>query len=128
MKKLATLTLTLLIFGCATTENFDTYHNSTIGRPVQWVMEVWGYPQSSFVGPSGNKVYVFSRSKQGSYTTPQSTYIDVIGNTATATTYGGNTRNYTNSCTVWVEVDSAEVVRSWRRQGNACKLHDSWVK
>ncbi|MGA2914729.1 MAG: hypothetical protein ABSE89_01750 [Sedimentisphaerales bacterium] len=94
---------------------YDAKLNSWIGTDINKLIASWGYPESSFVAPNGNKVYVYSQSS--SYTKPMVTNINPY--THSAVTYGGQTVEYW--CKTYIEVDGTGKIIKCTWKGNHCK-------
>lgn len=126
--KCVSLLLSVIIFGsgCATTGNYERALRSWIGHDINDLVHVWGYPTKTFEAPNGNTVYVYERGATGvtpTYTTPTNTNIHVYGNTAQATTTGGQTYGgyqVTYWCNTFFETDSSKRIIFWRWEGNSC--------
>ncbi len=62
--KLSLLGITLLLFqGCASHENFVNRYNSWVGKDINKLVAQIGYPDSTYVLPNKNKVYVYEKSR-----------------------------------------------------------------
>ncbi len=120
IKNLIVLTLVLTISACATTAKYEEILQLWVGHDVNKLVNSWGYPQSSFEAPNGNKVYVYGNS--GSFTMPTqtNTTYNVVGNSVygNSTTTGGQTLNFW--CRTYFEVDSSNTIVTWRWEGNRC--------
>jgi hypothetical protein len=97
------------------TAKYEAKINSWIGADINKLIESWGYPESSFEAPNGNKVYVYSQ--DSSYTTPMVT--NVNPSTHTAYTYGG--RTVQRLCNTYFEVDSTGKIIKCTWKGNYCR-------
>lgn len=112
------------LLACATTAKYAAVCDTWLGHNINELVNAWGYPQSSFDAPNGNKVYVYSKS--GSFTMPTQyqTTANVYGSgnyaygTSTTNVYGGQTFNF--SCNTFFEVNSSNIIVIWRAQGNNC--------
>ncbi|MFA6185868.1 MAG: hypothetical protein WC770_01470 [Phycisphaerae bacterium] len=94
---------------------YEAKLNSWIGVDVNNLIASWGYPESSFVAPNGNKVYVYSQSS--SYTKPMVTNINPY--THSAITYGGKTVEHW--CNTYIEADNTGRIIKCTWKGNHCK-------
>ncbi|MCX5852959.1 MAG: hypothetical protein NT072_13080 [Deltaproteobacteria bacterium] len=118
------LCLICLISACATTEKYEAALNSWVGSDINDLVYSWGYPDSSFDAPNGNKVYMYSQGGSFQMPTTYRTTANVhgYGNTAygSATTraYGGQTLNLW--CDTYFEVDSSQRIVRWSWEGNRC--------
>lgn len=121
------LLVTLLLGGCATQEAFEAKLRGWEGRNINEFIADSGPPSSVFQMPNGNTMYTFARSAVGTtpvYRTPTQTTINRVGNTAYATTTGGQVYGgqvYQRSCEVNLTVDSSQTIIAWRYEGNACR-------
>ena len=129
MRKLLSLALAsvLLIGGCATREAFEAKLRGWEGRNINDFIAKLGPPTGTFQMPNGNMMYSFSRSAVGTtpvYQTPTRTTVNVVGDTAYATTTGGQVYGgqvYHRSCEVDLTVDASQTIIAWRYEGNACR-------
>jgi len=53
--------------GCATHQKFVTKYNAWVGQDINDLVQKIGYPDSTYVLPNKNKVYVYARSRIYSY-------------------------------------------------------------
>lgn len=107
--------LAFSIAGCATQrrEKVEAALNSWLGAPISRYVERNGYQTREFMAPNGNKVYVFSWSRN--YTTPMQIQCNTDGS---CYTIGGHNRQI--GCNKYLEVDSDGIIRHWRYEGNKC--------
>jgi len=143
MKKLLISSIfTLLLVGCATTENYEKLLNTWIGDSADNLVSSWGPPTSSYPLSNGGKVmeYVRARTVQTggySYSVPQTTYqsgstsIYGSGGGYAYGTYSGTsttnvqkmvpvtTLNYW--CKTRFTVDNNNRITTWRWEGNNCR-------
>jgi hypothetical protein len=131
-----------IMYGCATTANYEKILSSWVGIHVDNLVSSWGPPQKSFKLSDGSTVLEYIRSGTVPiggypYTVPQTTYSSgnahVYGSSGNYAygTYSGTSTTYvtqqtpiynvTLSCATRFIVDSNNIVRSWRWQGNHCK-------
>ncbi|KOO13326.1 hypothetical protein AKJ18_19140 [Vibrio xuii] len=124
MKKIVLIILCVLQ-GCATTEKYNAILDTWMGHNINELVQSWGYPDSTFEAPNGNKVYVYGY--QASTYVPQTNYTtttyNVIGNNlysnSTTNSYGGYSVNH--NCTTYFETDVDGTIVNWQWKGNACK-------
>lgn len=114
----AALFVVLFLPGCVMT-NMEEGLNALNGKPITTAVSVLGYPdgQQAF---GGDKVYIWSRNFQGSYTLPQTaTTTGYIGNTPV---YGTTTYNQTHTanynCQIKLAVGPDDRIKHWEYQGN----------
>jgi len=117
------LLISVVLFSCATTENYEKNLNSWLGVNIDNLVNQWGYPTHSFEAPNGNKVYVYEYSSTGrlpTYTTIQE-YNYGYYTQYRATTYGGQVITYW--CRTFFEVDKSNIIIRWRWEGNNCRAY-----
>ncbi|MBW2572704.1 MAG: hypothetical protein JRE61_10220 [Deltaproteobacteria bacterium] len=131
-----------ILYGCATTANYEKILSSWVGIHVDNLVSSWGPPQKSFKLSDGGTVLEYIRSGTipiggYQYTVPQTTYSSgnahVYGSSGNYAygSYSGTSTTYVTqrtpiynvplSCVTRFIVDSNNIVRSWRWQGNHCK-------
>ncbi len=99
--------------------NMEEGLNALNGKPITTAVSVLGYPdgQQEF---GGDKIYIWSRNFQSSYTLPQTaTTTGYVGNTpvyGTTTYYQTHTANY--SCKIKLAVGPDDRIKHWEYQGN----------
>lgn len=124
----ATISVTLLT-GCATTANYERVLSSWVGSDADQLIRSWGPPSSTFPLSNGGQVFVYSRGRSSTYTTPMQVQQGpgmFIGNTyypGQTTVTGGQAYNIRHSCRTQFEVDSSNRIVSWRWEGNSCVAH-----
>jgi len=115
--------LLLLLQGCATNEKFVRKYNALVGQPIDNLVKKVGYPDSTYVLPNTNKVYVYERSRV--YTTP--TIVPVYaygyggyygGYGMIAYPYGGDVVQQT--CKLFLETNKKGIIVRWGSRGNHC--------
>lgn len=119
--KLTLITTTILILqSCATHSKFVKKYDSWIGQNIAHFIEKIGYPDSTFVLPSKNKVYVYKHSRVYSIPTmPMMSY-------GYGGYYGGfGMFEYGNdlvqeTCKLFIETDKNAVIVKWGSRGNHC--------
>ena len=122
MKKLLFLIIPLvLLFGCATTANYEKVLNSWVGSQESALVSSWGPPSSVY---QSDRVKYLTYSKSNSGYVPgvapsyQTTY---VGNTAYTSPVGGSPGfAYNSNCSTTFTVTSG-VITNWRYEGNACR-------
>jgi hypothetical protein len=125
--KLSLLTLTLFMLGgCASHQNFVNRYNSWVGKDINALVAQIGYPDSTYVLPNNNKVYVYAKSRVYSYPSmPMMGY-----GYGYAGYYGGfGMMGYSNevvqqSCKLFLETDKKGIIVKWGHRGNHCVLND----
>ena len=124
-KKLQIILLSLMLLllqGCATNEKFVVKYDSWIGQPIGNLVKQIGYPDSTYVLPNKNKVYVYERSRV--YSTPG---MPVFGYG-----YGGYYGGYgmmaypyagdvvQETCKLFMETNKKGIIVRWGSRGNHC--------
>ena len=118
MSKHAICILIILCFipiGCATTpkKSYMEIISAWNGRHIDRLIDRAGYPQSSFIAPNGNKVYVYSTTSTHTspiMTTPVGNYL---------MTFGGHQK--TDYCNTFFETDNNGIIVKCSYKGNLCK-------
>jgi len=109
----------LVIQGCATHTNFVKKYNAWIGQDISHLIEQIGYPDSTFVLPNKNKVYVYERSRIYSIPSPMIGY-------GYGGYYGGyGILGYDNDvvqeiCKLFIETNQKGSIVKWGSRGNHC--------
>jgi len=119
MKKILKLILILIfsivIQGCATHTNFVKKYNAWVGQDISNLIEQIGYPDSTFMLPNKNKVYVYER-----------THIYATPSLMLRYGYGGyGIFNYSNdvmqeTCKLFIETNKKGSIIKWGSRGNHC--------
>lgn len=112
----------LSIQGCATHQNFVQKYNSWMGQNINNLVQQIGYPDSTYVLPNKNKVYVYERSNV--YSVPS---MPVMGyGYGYGGYYGGyGMFGYSNdivyqTCKLFIETNKKGVIVKWGSRGNHC--------
>jgi len=117
MNKLNKLTLLigaiLLMQGCATHENFVKRYDSWIGHNINHLMQDIGYPDSTYILPNKNKVYVYRQSKIYSIS-----YMPMMGYGMYGYGYGNDIIQ--KSCKLFLETNKKGIIVKWGSRGNYC--------
>lgn len=117
----ASALLAVLLTACASTANFEKMLGTWVGSSEDQLIRTWGPPANVYV--SGETKFVtFARSSVGYIPGSAPTYqTQVVGNIAYTHAVGGSPGySYTAQCMVTFEL-VANMVRSWRWEGNACR-------
>ena len=124
MKKFLLYTFIILSLfsmqGCATQQNFVKKYNSWMGQDINHLIQQIGYPDSTYILPNKNKVYVYERSNV--YSIPS---MPIMGYG-----YGGYYRGYGmygysndivyQTCKLFIETDKKGIIVKWGSRGNNC--------
>lgn len=122
-KAILTLSTILLMQGCATHTNFVKKYNSLVGRNISHLIQQIGYPDSTYLLPNKNKVYVYERSRI--YSLPSTAmmgygYGGYYGSYGMFG-YGNDIRQET--CKLFLETDKKGTIIKWDSRGNHCISH-----
>lgn len=116
-----------LFQGCgATHAKFVEKNNSWVGKNVGQLIEQMGYPDSNYILPNKNRVYVYKKMRTySSVSTP--TVVAFDRNLPSTTSYRENSLivayNYEISeevCKTFFEADTKGIIVKWRARGNRC--------
>jgi len=124
MKRLFKIILTvstiLLLQGCATHANFVKRYDNLLGQNISYLIQQIGYPDSTYLLPNKNKVYIYERSRI--YSLP-STAMMGYG-------YGGYYGGYgmfgygneirQETCKLFLETNKKGAIIKWASRGNHC--------
>jgi hypothetical protein len=125
MNKILKLTLVtaslLLMQGCATHEKFVQKYDTWVGKNVSKLIAKIGYPDSTFILPSKNKVYVYEKSRV--YTVPSFSMMG-YGYGGHYGSYGmfgyGSNEVMQESCKLFIETKKKGIIVKWGSRGNNC--------
>lgn len=125
--KFTLLTITfLLLEGCATHTNFVKRYDSWMGQDITDLIKEIGYPDSTFVLPNKNKVYVYKKSTIYAYPPMPvmgygyNPYYPYYGGYAMMT-YGNDIVH--ESCKLFLETNKKGIIVKWGSRGNACRSY-----
>ncbi len=107
----------LLMQGCATHANFVQKYNSWMGHNISYLISQIGYPDSTYVLPNKNKVYVYERSRI--YSIPSMPmfgygYYDGYG------MFGYDNEVIQETCKLFIETNKKGTIARWGSRGNHC--------
>jgi len=107
----------LLMQGCATHENFVKKYDSWVGKNISYLVAQIGYPDSTYILPNKNKVYVYERSRV--YSLPS---MPVMGygyyDGYAMFGYGNDVMQET--CKLFIETNKKGTIVKWGSRGNHC--------
>jgi len=112
--------MVVLMQGCATHQKFVNKYDGWVGQDINHLVEKIGYPDSTYILPNKNKVYVYERSKVYSYPSMS------LGYGGYGRYYGGyGMYSYGNdivheTCKLYLETDKQGIIVQWGSRGNAC--------
>jgi len=129
MKKIvkpALLVVTLLLLqSCATHKNFVRKYNSWVGKSMSALIAQIGYPDSTFLLPNKNKVYVYERSRV--YSVPSMPtfgygygYGGYYGGYGGYGMFGYSDDIVQDTCKLFLETNKAGIIVKWGSRGNSC--------
>ena len=116
---LFTLSMSALITSSCVFSGMEKGLAELKGKPIDTAINVLGYPdRQQAIG--ADKVYIWSRSFQGSYSVPQvASTTGYIGNTPVYGTTTYNTTQTANySCIIKLGADSKGIIKRWEYSGN----------
>lgn len=125
--KLSLISITILLLqGCATHQNFVNRYNTWVGKDINNLVAEIGYPDSTYVLPNKNKVYVYEKSRVYSYPSmPMMRYGYGYGGY-----YGGygmmaySSEVVQKSCKLFLETNKKGIIVKWGSRGNHCVLNN----
>ena len=114
----------LLIQGCVTNENYVKRYDGWIGHNINHLMREIGYPDSIYILPNKNKVYVYEKSRV--YSLP-SMYMMDYGYGRYYGGYGMYGYGYGSdivqrTCKLFLETNKKGIIVKWGSRGNHCVL------
>lgn len=128
MKAFLKLTLVtiiiLLIQGCASHQKFVNKYNAWLGKDINYLIQQIGYPDSTYILPNKNKVYVYERSRIYSIPTMPMYgygYGGYYGGYYGMYGYGSDIVQKT--CKLYLETNKKSIIVKWGSRGNSCVSH-----
>ncbi len=124
MKKTLKVTLITTIFlllqGCASHTNFVKRYDSWVGHNITNLMKEIGYPDTTFILPNKNKVYVYKKSTI--YIYPTMPIVDYgYGRYYGHYSMVGYPNDYREeSCKLFLETNKKGIIVKWDFRGNHC--------
>lgn len=120
------LIISLLLCGCASTDNYAAALNSWKGVNINALFVRWGYPNRILQLVNGHWLYVYQFEDRGevSTTMPEFTTAPVADDAAVISTmplFKGGTF-YELKCITWFEVDKNNRIVSMSFRGNNCMV------
>lgn len=119
MRRLLAILVAVVLAGCQTTDNYEFYLDSWVGRTETDVIRVWGVPTQAFDSGGHRFLQYGSRANVTMPGAPATSTTTFIGNQAFTTTTGGSPINITLTCTTTFDLVDGRVV-SWTYRGNNC--------
>jgi len=110
----------LVIQGCTTYANFVKKYDSWVGQNISHLIEQIGYPDSTYILPNKNKVYVYERSRVHALPSPMMDY----GYGGYYGSYGmfgyGGSDVIQEICKLFIETNKKGTIVKWGSRGNHC--------
>jgi len=111
----------LLIQGCASHKKFVKKYDTWIGQNISHLIEKIGYPDSTFILPNKNKVYVYERARV--YSVPSMVnmgygYGGYYGGFGVFGSYDNEIVQET--CKLFMETNKKGTIVKWGSRGNHC--------
>ena len=118
--RIFSLSLALLVVGCATAENYKAALESWVGATESQLVSGWGVPDGVY-NSGGYKYLAYKRSSTSYVSGTSPTYTtQIIGNTAYTTSVGGSSGYMiTSDCKTTFTLKNGVVI-GWRGEGNDC--------
>jgi hypothetical protein len=124
MKYFLKITLFAMAFlfmqGCATHQNFVNKYNAWVGQDIDDLIQKIGYPDSTYVLPNNNKVYVYERSRIYSYPSMSFGYGGFGGYYGGYGMYSYGNDIIQKTCNLYFETNKKGIIVKWGSRGNAC--------
>ena len=114
----------LLMQGCASHQKFVNKYNAWMGKDINHLIQQIGYPDSTYILPNKNKVYVYERSRI--YSIPSMPmygygYGGYYGGYYGMYGYGSDIVQKT--CKLYLETNKKGTIVKWGSRGNSCVSH-----
>jgi len=109
----------MLMQGCATHQNFVKKYNAWRGQNIAHLISQIGYPDSTFVLPNKNKVYVYEKSRIYSVPSPVFGY-GYNGYFGGYGTFGYGSDIIQETCKLFIETNKKGIIVNWGSRGNSC--------
>lgn len=110
----------LLMQGCATHQNFVNKYNAWVGQDINDLIQQIGYPDSTYILPNKNKVYVYARSRIYSYPSMAMGYGYGPYYHGPYGMFGYGTDVVQKTCKLYLETNKKGIIVKWGSSGNAC--------
>lgn len=110
----------LLMQGCATHQKFVNKYNAWVGQDINNLISKIGYPDSTYILPNKNKVYVYERSRIYSYPSMSMGYAYWPYHHGPYGMFGYGTDVVQKTCKLYLETNKKGIIVKWGSSGNAC--------
>ena len=109
----------MLMQGCASHQKFVNKYNAWMGKDINHLIQQIGYPDSTYILPNKNKVYVYERSRVYSIPSmPMYGYGGYYGGYYGMYGYGSDIVQKT--CKLYLETNKKGIIVKWGSRGNSC--------
>lgn len=127
--KLSLVLLNILFMsGCASHQKFVNKYNAWMGKDINHLIQQIGYPDSTYILPNKNKVYVYERSRV--YSIPSMPMYGYGYGYGYGGYYGGYYGMYgygsdivQKTCKLYLETNKKGIIVKWGSRGNSCVSH-----
>lgn len=113
MKMALILAALMIVNGCATHEKFVTKFDGWVGKDINTFIAQIGYPDSTFVLPNKNKVYVYERSRVDHVPVGPMIGYGYYGYSVV----GYNYHTVTSTCKLFIETNTKGRIVKWGHKG-----------
>ena len=124
MKKILKITLVavamLVVQGCANHTKFVKKYDSWVGQNISHLIAKIGYPDSTFVLPNKNKVYVYERSRVYSLPSMPMMGYGYGGHYGGFGMFGYGSDIVQETCKLFIETNKKGNIVKWGSRGNHC--------
>ncbi len=110
----------LLMQGCASHQKFVNKYNAWLGKDISHLIQQIGYPDSTYILPNKNKVYVYERSRIYSYPSMSMGYGGYRGHYGGYGMFGYETDVVQQTCKTYFETNKKGIIVKWGSRGNHC--------
>ncbi len=110
----------LFMQGCATHQNFVNKYNAWVGQDINDLIKKIGYPDTTYILPNKNKVYVYERSRIYSYPSMSMGYGHWPYYHGGYGMFGYGTDVVQRTCKLYLETNKHGIIVQWGSRGNAC--------
>ena len=107
---------------------YEKILNFWVGKQIDKLIAVWGYPEKQFIATNGGKTYVYERSRiiyKPTYHIPSTTNLTVDSSTNIKSVItqpgvmiGGGIHKF--FCVIWIGTNNEGIIINWNRRGNYC--------
>ena len=117
--KLSLVTIAILLMqGCASHQKFVNKYNAWMGKDINHLIQQIGYPDSTYILPNKNKVYVYERSRV--YSIPSMPMYGYGGYYGGYGMVGYGSDIVQKTCKLYLETNKKDIIVKWGSRGNSC--------